>query len=101
MHNDSLDTLLLRHYGHLAPTPAGLEQRLISSVRTQDAANRQQQAAMTQLRNRRVSRRKIVRLVAFSSAGLGVLSAGMECLHGIEIALLGTDAQQQTAHSAL
>jgi hypothetical protein len=101
MHNDSLDTLLLRHYGHLAPTPEGLEQRLISSVRKQVASNNQQQAAIARLRNQRVSRRKIVRLVAFSSAGLGVLSAGMECLHGVETALLGTDAQQQTAHSTL
>jgi len=101
MHNDSLDTLLLRHYGHLAPAPEGLEQRLISSVRKQVTANAQQQATVTRLRNQRVSRRKIVRLVAFSSAGLGVLSAGMECLHGVEAALLGTDAQQQSAHSAL
>jgi hypothetical protein len=101
MHNDSLDTLLLRHYGHLAPTPDGLEQRLISSVRKQATANAQQRTTVTRLRRQRVSRRQIVRLVALGSAGLGVLSAGLESLHGIEIAVLGTDAQQQTAHSAL
>jgi len=33
MHNDSLETLLLRHYGNTAPTPSALEARLVASVR--------------------------------------------------------------------
>ncbi len=42
MYNDSIDALLLRHYGPHGPTPDALEHRLINSVR-QEARIRQQQ----------------------------------------------------------
>jgi hypothetical protein len=43
MHNDSIETLLLRHYGRTASSPAGLEQQLVASLRHQEADQRWQQ----------------------------------------------------------
>ena len=37
MHNDSIDTLLLRHYGRSAPAPVDLEAHLLASVRYEAA----------------------------------------------------------------
>jgi len=42
MYNDSIETLVLRHYGGTAPTPPGLEQQLAASLR-QEAATLQRQ----------------------------------------------------------
>lgn len=91
MRNDSIETLLLRHYGASAPTPPQMEQRLIASVRRQSAEQQRLQ--------RRISRRRAVGLVAFGSAGLGVLSLGLESLHMFEAALVGQDVRQQVATS--
>jgi hypothetical protein len=100
MHNDSIETLLLRHYGHTAPTPPALEQRLIASVRTQAAELRQQQHIATRIRNKRISRRRVIGLVALSSAGLGLLSVGLEILQTLEANLIGRDVSQtQSAFS--
>jgi len=63
MYNDSIDTLLLRHYGRSAPAPVDLEAHLLASVR----------------------------LVALSTAGLGALSLGLEGLRLVEAALIGQD----------
>lgn len=94
MHNDSVETLLLRHYGSTAPTPPALEQRLLASVRHQTAEMHRQRIAATQRYSRRVSRRDLLRLVAFGSAGLGLLSFGLEGLQRIETSLLGQDTSQ-------
>jgi hypothetical protein len=67
MHNDSLETLLLRHYGDAAPAPADLEQRLIASV--QQAAATHKQSTMQRFYARRLSRRQALRLV-FGPMGL-------------------------------
>jgi hypothetical protein len=100
MHNDSIETLLLRHYGPTAPTPPALEQRLIASVRTQAAELRQQQRIATRIRNNRISRRRVIGLVALSSAGLGLLSVGLESLQTLEDNLIGRDlSQTQSAFS--
>jgi hypothetical protein len=89
MHNDSLETLLLRHYGRNASAPAGLEQQLVASVRRQEAEQRWQQSVTTRIRERRISRRNVVRLVALTSAGAGLLSVGLESLRSVEAALVG------------
>lgn len=44
MHNDSIETLLLRHYGHTGPTPPALEQRIIASVRLETQERHQQES---------------------------------------------------------
>ncbi len=77
MHNDSIETLLLRHYGDTAPAPSALEQRITVSIH-QTAAELQQQALLTRnLRENRISRRRAIQLVALGSAGLGLLSTGI------------------------
>lgn len=91
MFNDSVETLLLRHYGHDGPTPVALEQRLVNSVR---------QAAMTQQREERaairvfkhpMSRRRAMMLVAVGSSGLGLVTASLEVLN---TAIFGRDTTQ-------
>ena len=94
MRNDSIETLLLRHYGSSAPAPAELEIRLSASVQ-QDAAERARQSRVAALWGERpVSRRRVLRLVAFSGAGLGVLCLGIEGLRQVEASLLGQDASR-------
>ncbi len=95
MYNDSIETLVLRHYGSAAPTPPVLEQRLAASVRQEAATIQRQERAVTRLRTRHISRRRAVHLVAIGSAGIGLLSAGLESLQMIEAALIGEDMTQQ------
>jgi hypothetical protein len=100
MHNDSLETLLLRHYGSTAPAPPTLEQRLVASVRQEAASQRQDQDIAQRLSTCRINRRRAVQLVAIGSTGLGLLSLGMESLHALETAVLGQDiTRQQQAFS--
>ncbi len=96
MHNDSIETLLLRHYGDNAPTPPGLEQRITASVRYKAEQRREQDRILKSLREQRISRRRAVQLVAFSSAGLGLLSAGIAC---VQTALSGYDTTTRPALS--
>lgn len=96
MRNDSIETLLLRHYGHAAPAPVGLEEQLCASVRREAEELYQQKQVATHLRHRRVSRRRAMTLVAMSTAGLGVLSVGLEGLQMLEAALMGQDVTQFT-----
>ena len=91
MQNDSIETLLLRHYGSAAPTPVALEGKLRASVRQEVAKLNEQEQVAAYLRQRRFSRRKAVRLVAMGTAGLSVVSVGMASLRTLEAALLGQD----------
>lgn len=77
MYNDSIETLLLRHYGDNGPTPEALEQRLNASVQQQAREAQQEQAFARRLREQRISRRRAIQFVAISSAGLGLLSASI------------------------
>ena len=91
MYNDSIETLLLRHYGHHGPTPEALEQRLINSVR-QDALNQQQEERVAaRVLGHRISRRRAMQLVGIGSAGLGLVAASLEVL---DATLFGRDATQ-------
>ena len=90
MHNDSLETLLARHYGGSAVAPAGLEQRLLASTRQQAVQLAQEQKVLTHP----VSRRRAVQLVALSSLGVGIVNLGLEML---DTALVGQEATQNAA----
>ncbi len=90
MHNDSLETLLTRHYGSTAVAPTGLEQRLSVSVRQQATRLAQEQTMLTHA----VSRRRAVQLVALSSLGVGIVNLGLEML---ETTLAGQEATQNAA----
>jgi hypothetical protein len=94
MHNDSLETLLARHYGSTAPSPTGLEQRLNVALRQQVVVQGEQQRMAAHLRTTRMSRRHALRLVALGSASMGLLGAGLELF---ETALAG----QETTSTAI
>lgn len=100
MYNDSIETLVLRHYGRVAPTPPALEQHLATSIRQEAATIQRQERAAIRLRTQPISRRRAMRLVAVGSAGIGLLSAGLEGLHILEAALVGQDTTRP-AHSTL
>jgi hypothetical protein len=100
MYNDSIETLVLRHYGGTAPTPPDLEQQLAASLRHEAATLQRQERVVSSLRTQHISRRRAVRLVAIGSASIGLLSAGLEGLHMLESALVGQDTTQP-AHSAI
>ena len=91
MHNDSIETLLLRHYGSNTPAPVDLEAHLLASVSREAAGIDEHSQIAINLRERPVSRRRAVRLVALSTAGLGAVSLGLEGLRLIEAALIGQD----------
>lgn len=88
MYNDSVETLLLRHYGDDGPTPEALEQRLINSVR-QDAMTQQEQSVVVQVLRHRMSRRRVMMFVAVGSGGLGLVAASLEAL---DTTIFGRDA---------
>jgi hypothetical protein len=82
MRNDSIETLLLRHYGSSAPAPVDLEQQLSAMVRQETAATQARQEVVNNWQQRRVSRRRVLQLVTFSGAGLSVLAVGLNTLQG-------------------
>lgn len=94
MHNDSIDTLLARHYGTTATAPAQLEQRLCSSVRQRATALQQEQGAVSHLHTSAVSRRRAMQLVALGSVGLGIVNLGLEGLQALEASITGQEVLQ-------
>jgi hypothetical protein len=68
MQNDSLETLLLRHYGSTALTPAGLEERLKASIHRKAAELHEQRQIATGWQQRRVSRRQVLRVALIGIA---------------------------------
>ena len=90
MHNDTIETLLLRHYGSVAQVPDGLEETLCSSVRLAAAELEKEQQSISRLRERRISRRRAVRIVTIE-AGLEGLSLALEGVRAIESALIRPD----------
>ena len=94
MYNDSIETLLLRHYGHDGPTPDTLDQRLINSIQQEAIIQHQEERVAKQVLKYRISRRSAMKIVAIGSVGLGLLGASIEVL---DEAIFGRD----TAQSAL
>ena len=92
MHNDSIETLLARHYGSTTVAPAGLEQRLHASVRQQAAETLREQASSTYTHP--VSRRRAVQWVAMSSLGVSIVNLGLEAL---DATFTGSEAAQNAA----
>jgi hypothetical protein len=90
MRNDSIETLLLRHYGSTAQTPIDLEDTLHASIRLKERELEQEQQHVTRLRERRISRRHAVRIVTIG-AGLEGLNLALEGVKVIEAALKGQD----------
>jgi hypothetical protein len=80
MHMDSIETLLSRHYGDLAPVPPDLEQRLCAGIAEQAAALHHGRRISRLLGEQRLSRRRATALVALGAAGAGVLSLGIDSL---------------------
>src|SRR5437667_8083007 len=91
MQNDSIDTLLLRHYGRSAPTPAGLEEGVRTALHRQVVEQQREQQQFLRWRQQRISRRRLLRVVAVGTAGVGVVGIGLESLHQIRVALSGQD----------
>ncbi len=94
MENDSIETLLLRHYGNLAPAPVALEQRLLATVRVEAREAHKQQQIAIYLREKRLSRRQVFKLASPRRAGIGLLVVGLEGLQSIESALISHDGTQ-------
>ena len=90
MRNDSIETLLLRHYGSNAQAQMDLEDTLCASIQLKEVESEKEQQLITRLRERRISRRHAVRLVTIE-AGLGGLNIALEGVKMIEAALLGED----------
>jgi hypothetical protein len=94
MRNDSIETLLLRHYGNAAQTPIDLEEKLCASIQMEEEEQDKEQQVIARLRERRVSRRHAVRLVAIGAAGLGGLSMALEGVRMLEAAMIGQDVSK-------
>ena len=82
MQNDSIETLLLRHYGSAAPAPVDLEEQLSALVRSESAAMQAREQRISAWNQRRVSRRRVLQLVTFSGVGVSVLALGVNSLRG-------------------
>jgi len=93
MRNDTIETLLLRHYGSTAPTPVDLQDSLSASIQLEAAALEKEQQLMARLRERRISRRHAVRIVTID-ASLEGLSLALEGVRAIEAALKGKDVTE-------
>jgi hypothetical protein len=96
MESNSIETLLLRHYGNTAPAPVGLEQRLSASIRHEAKEACKAHVAAARLQQRRVSRRSAARLMVkgASEAGIGLLYLGLEGMQRLETALVNQDTVQ-------
>jgi hypothetical protein len=90
MRNDTIETLLLRHYGRTAQAPTDLEDTLRASLRSTEVELEKEQQLITRLREQRVSRRHAFRLVTIE-AGLESLNLALEGVRVIETALIGQD----------
>ena len=90
MRNDSIETLLLRHCGSTAEEPVELEDSLLAALRLAEAELENEQQNITRLRERRISRRRAVRILTIE-AGLEGLSLALEGVRVIETALTRPD----------
>ena len=91
MQKDSLESLLLRHYGNAAQAPTRLEERLLASVRQEVEESGKKQRVAVRFQQKRVSRRQAFKLFARGTARVGfdALNAGLDSLQVLESALTG------------
>ena len=90
MHNDTIETLLLRHYGSTAQAPVDLEDTVCASIRSAEENRVKEQQLIANLGERRISRRHAVRMVTID-AGLEGLSLALEGVKAIEAAFIGQE----------
>lgn len=90
MRNDTIETLLLRHYGRTAQAPTDLENTLRASIRSTEVELEKEQQLKTRLREQRISRRYAFRIVTID-AGREGLNLALEGVRLIETALIGQD----------
>ena len=91
MQKDSLESLLLRHYGNTAKAPTGLEERLLAFVDQEVEESRKEQRVAANFQQKCVSRRQAFKLFARGTARVGfdALNAGLDSLQLLESALTG------------
>lgn len=96
MQNDSIEALLLRHYGTAAAAPQQLEDRLQIALRQEVAEMQGKQRVAEQLRARVVTRRRIgaVTMTALGTTGMELLTATLDGLQVLETKLVGQDFSQ-------
>src|SRR5205807_8731317 len=94
MRNDTIETLLLRHYGSTAQAPIDLENTLRASIRSEEVELGEEQQFITRLKVRRISRRHAVRIVAIGAVGLGGWGVAVEGVRRIESGLIGQAASK-------
>ena len=96
MESNTIETLLLRHYGNSAPSPVGLEEKISASIRHEAREARKLQVVANRLQQKRVSRRQAARLAVKGAgdAGMGLLCFGLEGLQMLETALVSQDNSQ-------
>jgi hypothetical protein len=97
MRKDSLESLLLRHYGDTAQAPTGLEERLLAAVRHQVEVSSEEQRLAARFHQKRVSRRQAFKLFARGTARIGfdALNVGLDSLQTLEATLTGQDVTQK------
>ena len=97
MRKDSLEGLLLHHYGDTARAPTGLEERLLASVRHEVKESQEEQRLAARFHQKRVSRRQAFKLFARGTARVGfeALSTGVEGLQMLEVTLTGREIAQK------
>jgi hypothetical protein len=89
MQRDSLESLLLRHYGDTAQVPTGLEERLHAFVGQEVEELGKKQRVTARFQQKCVSRRQAFKLFARGTARVGfdALNAGIDSLQLLESAL--------------
>jgi len=97
MRKDSLESLLLRHYGDTAQAPTGLEERLLAAVRHEVEESSEEQRLAARFHQKRVSRRQAFKLFARGTARIGfdALNVGLDSLQTLEATLTGKDVTQK------
>jgi hypothetical protein len=89
MHNDTAETLLLRHYGPTAPRPEGLEHRLVHALHQEKV---QEPALLPTRQARLMTRRQILRAMTFSTASAGLVGLALEGVQQLDTRFFGHDA---------
>src|SRR5438270_9988425 len=98
MQKDSLESLLLRHYGDTAQAPGGLEERLLAFVHQEVEESQEELRVAARFHQKHVTRRQAFKLFARGTARVGfdALNAGLDGLQLLESALTGQEVTQKS-----